>query len=573
MPSPARGERISPATAALPFPPPSPAGKPWTGLLCALLVSTTGPWAAAAGTTAAGILRIENGARGLAMGGAYAGLARDVAGGLHWNPGGLGFIHANEAEAAYDSLHSDMNHGYLAGGHNFGRYGGVAAGISYLDMPPIILTQSDPAGGFTMTGSVRPWARVIAAGYGWSPSSSNLGLGAGAIVKLVEESIINDKESAAAFDVGVLARPLGDMVSLGVALQNLGGRSGLGGYRLPQLLRTGLGFELASWAAAVDLVVGSNEPVNLRAGAEYLLRKTLALRIGFDSSMASDLGKYGGIQAGLSAGLGMKIHDYQLDYAFMSAGDLGATHRFTLSARWGGQARRKRADDGLAQGGRAADGRPEAAAPPRPRQVERMEQPSAPGLATAAAEREPSVAAPEPAAEPTAAPPPLPAKAPQPKHRPVPPAPERGSSARALLDSLAAAPRGSQRRGEILGLLLSRASDLRPLGRQAVGAVNAVLDEEFDSPAATNANKLLAIRLIGAIGDRETGRTVQTCIFHADPEVAAEAAQALAAAGAKGSLEALQNAVNQLDGDAKYATPKGQAMARKMRSALDALRK
>ncbi|MBI4676691.1 MAG: HEAT repeat domain-containing protein [Elusimicrobia bacterium] len=545
--------------------------RPRCGVLGASLLWALGSWASAAGTTAGAVLGFDNGARGIAMGGAYAALARDVSGGLHWNPGGLGFLEGYEFEASYASLYAGMNHGYLGGGRGFGRWGGLAVGMSHLDAGPQLETRSDPAGGYTMTGSFRPWARVVSAGYGWSASSPEGGLGVGAVAKTVEESILNDKNAAAGFDIGVMVRQLGGLVSLGVAVQNMGSRYGLGGYRLPQSLRTGVGAEWRGWAGVLDLVVSRGEAVSMRAGMEYLILRTLALRAGFDSSLASDLGKFSGLQGGLSAGMGMRVRDYRFDYAFTSAGGLGATHRFTLGVRWGPPAGR---------------GQPEArpkpvsrpALPAERRRME-LELPSAPGLeaessgpeAGALPPLEPSV--PEPVAAPEARPtkaPPSPAA--RPKPRPYAGAAGSAAAARALLESLAASPRGSTRREEVLGLLLAKAADLRPLRREAVVAVNAALEDELGSSVGTNANRLLAIRLIGAIGDPETGPLVQSCLFNPDAEVAAEAAQALAATGAKASLEALENVVRQLGDDPRFSTAKGKALAPKMRAALNALR-
>jgi tetratricopeptide (TPR) repeat protein len=47
------------------------------------------------------------------------------------------------------------------------------------------------------------------------------------------------------------------------------------------------------------------------------------------------LGRFSGFPSGLNTGLGFSFADYRLDYAFAPLGDLGASHRFGFSCRFG----------------------------------------------------------------------------------------------------------------------------------------------------------------------------------------------------------------------------------------------
>src|SRR5512133_2245620 len=117
-------------------------------LLLALLLGGAAPRARAGeGATAAEFLKVENGARPAAMGGAYAAAARDLSGGLYWNPAGLGFLDGHALEASYDSSIQGVSQGYLAYGRRVGALGGLALGLSYLDAGRQVQTEASPDGG------------------------------------------------------------------------------------------------------------------------------------------------------------------------------------------------------------------------------------------------------------------------------------------------------------------------------------------------------------------------------------------------------------------------------------------
>ena len=56
------------------------------------------------------------------------------------------------------------------------------------------------------------------------------------------------------------------------------------------------------------------------------------LRLGYTSKNAAAEGSGFDAARGLTLGLGLKKDGFSLDYAAQAAGELGSTHRFTLSA-------------------------------------------------------------------------------------------------------------------------------------------------------------------------------------------------------------------------------------------------
>lgn len=70
------------------------------------------------------------------------------------------------------------------------------------------------------------------------------------------------------------------------------------------------------------------------AGGELKAREGVFLRLGYTSKSAALGGSGFDAARGLTLGLGLKRDGYSLDYAAQAAGELGSTHRFTLSARF-----------------------------------------------------------------------------------------------------------------------------------------------------------------------------------------------------------------------------------------------
>jgi hypothetical protein len=312
-----------------------------TAALALLLGGAVARAHAGAGTTAAEFLRVENGARPAALGGAYAAAARDAAGGLYWNPGGLGLMRGQELSASYNAFAQGVSQGYLSYGGRFERLGGLALGLSYLDAGTQSLTEPSPDGGYRTLGSFTPSAWAVSAGWGRAFFDERLGLGA--VVKELDETLWtgsgpqgdrDDGASAFALDAGVLARLLDRRLSLGLAYQNLGTR--LGGYELPRQLRAGAAWESGAFTGVLDFVAPKDDGLECRFGAEYAFHKVLSLRLGFNSGLGrGDSRSSAALNSGFTTGMGLRLGSLGFDYALVPYGDLGQAHRVALSYRWG----------------------------------------------------------------------------------------------------------------------------------------------------------------------------------------------------------------------------------------------
>jgi len=168
-------------------------------------------------------------------------------------------------------------------------------------------------------------------------------LSAGASLKTLYEKIGWDSATGLALDLGLawsreVAAARGT-VSAGVVMSNLGSRMGYleEEYDLPLLWQGGLAYRPGWLPAQVEAVVAADYRSTREGergvlfGAEVVVARTVALRLGGKSVDGVD--RDGGDAA---AGLGVRIRNILLDYAYVDFGeDLGATHRVSLAFKTG----------------------------------------------------------------------------------------------------------------------------------------------------------------------------------------------------------------------------------------------
>ena len=161
------------------------------------------------------------------------------------------------------------------------------------------------------------------AGAAWSrPWGDRLRTGVGA--KVVRQSIDVEAASGVAADLGLLYGT--GRWWLGAALRNLGRMNELGreATELPLQARLGAALVRGPLMAAADVGTTRGSGAGLHLGAEWRPSPRLVLRTGYGTS---DTRK-------LTFGVGVSVHPWQLDYAFLPFGDgLGRAHRVSL-VRW-----------------------------------------------------------------------------------------------------------------------------------------------------------------------------------------------------------------------------------------------
>jgi Uncharacterised protein family (UPF0164) len=294
------------------------------------LLLVLGPAGANAAETAA-FLNIGVGARYLAQGGSGTALADDASA-LYWNPAGLAALSKREATASHAELSQSVRDDFLAYAQPTGL-GTFAAGATYLSQSAI--EGRDAAG--HPTGGYQASDAALSLGWGRKTEIGDLG----ATVKYVQSHIASAQAETVAVDAGV-RRDFGRMgpghVLLGAALRNLGPGMKYDAQRNDLPLRLAIGAAYALPGGHAFTAEWTNSPRgagnDFGLGGEYRALPGVFLRAGYTTQTAIAGGTGFDAVSGLTLGVGLGRGAWRLDYAAVPMGELGSTHRFTLSARW-----------------------------------------------------------------------------------------------------------------------------------------------------------------------------------------------------------------------------------------------
>ncbi|MFC1522877.1 PorV/PorQ family protein [Elusimicrobiota bacterium] len=322
-------------------------------LCCSLLSPRHSFCGGTRGATPFNFLFLDPHPRPGGLGGAYGAVQGDIHS-LSYNPAGLSTLKRNEASFMHSELVEGISHDYLAMGLkgrnlalsintvNFGRMGRT--------------TLSNPSGEGLGSFTARDWAMSL--GYAKKYKDSDLSLGIAG--KYIQERIDTYKAYVVALDMGAIL----DLESqyqipakAGISLQNLGPNVRFDSNReeIPSNIKTSL---LLQAHERVRVFLDLNQPKNgdftLHLGTEYKAFDILALRAGFNGRNDA--------ASGITLGLGLLLpekgkHSDPLsrkiffDYAFVSFGDMGSTHRFSISVHWNSLSVKKREKEKAIQPG------------------------------------------------------------------------------------------------------------------------------------------------------------------------------------------------------------------------------
>jgi hypothetical protein len=278
------------------------------------------------GTSGGDILSIPVGARAIGMGEAFTAVADDLSS-LYWNPSGLALLSQPQASFMYSQLYEDLQYHKVAVGMPL-ENGGLGASLSYLSYGDIQAT--DTAG--DPVGSVDAHTGVATLGGGFLGQLWSAGFN----LKGIQGTLADEKATGFATDLGaMLVYPkevLDGTLRGAFTYRNLG--SGLKYINqkddFPSEWRVGLAaLQMIRQKVNLSMDYGQqrDRPGSFYTGAEFWAIPSVALRAGYAGNHTEG--------SGVRAGLGLKVKDFSFDYAYSAFGDLGMTHRYELTVRFG----------------------------------------------------------------------------------------------------------------------------------------------------------------------------------------------------------------------------------------------
>lgn len=336
----------------------------WSGLVS--LASAGGP-----GTTSANFLKAGQGVRPVAMGETYIALG-DGLDTLYWNPAGLVQIAAPTASFAHSFWFQEIGTEYLAYGMPLGPLGAIGGGITLMHAGQVTETLEDASGNYAGTGDTfSPMSFALVGTYAQKmsrllsvedPFLKNTLVGAS--LRIVTESLDDVGVFGGALDLGLIWRETEEVLPrkstatedtspdtaaqpivrdhgwrLGLVAQNLGMTTD---ELMPMNFRLGLAYLSRDLFApggtgtlACDFLVPIDNDIKVSFGGEYgyaTEHAKMAARLGYKiGSEIQDLDSLAGLTAGVGFSLQAGFMEYQIDYAFVPYGELGSTHRASLT--------------------------------------------------------------------------------------------------------------------------------------------------------------------------------------------------------------------------------------------------
>lgn len=287
-------------------------------------------FAGGVGTTGAQFLKIGTGARAVGMGGAFSAVAEGPDA-IYWNPAGLAVQTDKQATATYIKYFEGINIGYFGYTQPMFGHGVAGAGVNYLTVGDM-----DKRAGDTDVRDGTFSASDMALNLAWAGGIGH-GVSVGANVKYIKQTIDADSAQSYAIDVAALYATPVEKLTAGLGVFNVGSKVKFIDEEDPLPLDVRLGFayrmltdDALIVAADADDYINDSR-VYSKLGVEYTYRNMVSVRAGY--TFGRDSSKLGG-STGLGTGIGVKVWNIKLDYAFVPFGELTDTHWVSISAKF-----------------------------------------------------------------------------------------------------------------------------------------------------------------------------------------------------------------------------------------------
>lgn len=284
------------------------------------------------GSTTAQFLKLGIGARSAGMGNAVTTVYNGTDA-IYWNPANLSYIDKKELSFSHTIWFEDVNYEWLAFVLPTTEYGVFGLGLQYVSYGSLDRIDNQQIS----DGSFSPLDMALYLSYANTYEKFDMGLNLKYIYSKIEQSAY-----AIALDLGI-NYTLNENTFIGATLTNLGTDMKFNKETepLPLLFKVGAShYILDTWLVALDLNFPRDNEVYVDFGTEYsiLIAENLnfAFRAGYEGRN-KDIPGFNWI----NLGFGLDYLDYAFDYAFVPYGDIGMTHRFSFSIKFGQQVEKK----------------------------------------------------------------------------------------------------------------------------------------------------------------------------------------------------------------------------------------
>ncbi len=285
------------------------------------------------GSTTAQFLKLGIGAHSAGMGNAVTSVYNGTDA-IYWNPANLNYAEKKELSFSHTIWFEDVNYEWLAFVLPTTEYGVFGLGMQYVSYGSIDKIDNQQVS----DGSISPLDMALYLSYANCNGNLDFGLNFKYIYSKIENSA-----SAIALDLGAKYN-LTDKTAIGAALTNFGTEMKFDKETesLPLLFKVGASHRIIKdWIVSLDLNFPNDNEVYVNVGTEYNVEiadnLNFDLRAGYEGRN-KDIPGFNWI----NLGFGFEYLDYIFDYAFVPYGDIGMTHRFSFSIKFGKQVEKDR---------------------------------------------------------------------------------------------------------------------------------------------------------------------------------------------------------------------------------------
>lgn len=313
------------------------------------------------GTTAAGFLNVDVGARAIGMGGAFVSMADDATA-FYWNPAGIARFSRPQAIFTHMRWIADITFNYAAFTVPFGKYGSIGVNTTFMTCDQMERTTV-----YSPTGTGEMFdVGSYAFGLGYATKLTDR-FSIGFNFKYIQEHIYHSSADGFAFDIGTLYITGLNGMKIGMSITNYGTKMQMKGqdmliqvdvdksvngnnsninaylatekYDLPLMFRVGVSMDIlkgrgnSNLNLSLDALHPNDDVESLNIGAEYIYNNLVALRCGYHSLLAKDS------ETGPTFGAGININllgnlIFNLNYSYMDFGALDNAQMLTLGLQF-----------------------------------------------------------------------------------------------------------------------------------------------------------------------------------------------------------------------------------------------